>query len=1225
MARIDGTDQRDTLLGGDGNDTMYADAGNDSLVGNAGDDYLNGDDGDDTLDGGDGRDALYGGNGDDFLYGGAGKDSLYGDDGNDVLWGGTDNDYMEGGTGSNEYHLSLGDGHDSIWAYTRGTGTDTLVFEDAAVTAFNLDCTQSGDDLLIRYGDRDDAVIVESWFDSAYERELDSLLYDVRFADGSTYILRDLVDKRYDQEIAGSEGDDSLWGGLGNDTLRGYDGNDSLYGDDGNDVLYGGAGNDYLSGLDGSNEYHFSLGDGQDLLWSYTTDGTDTLVFVDTAVTASNLHFTRSDPDLCIWYGDQGDVITVKSWFDPFFEFSRLLNKVRFADGSTQILRDAVNKKIVGSEGNDTLNGDIGDDTIEGGNGDDYLNSGAGNDKLYGNDGNDSFDGGAGNDTLNGDAGNDSLYGGAGNDMLNGADGDDTLKGGEGYDSLDGGAGNDVLYGGADNDSLYGRPGNDTLFGDDGNDKLEGDAGDDSLTGDAGNDTLYGDDGNDMLSGGAGDDYLFGDVGNDTLTGGAGRDTFLIWKDGGNDVIMDAASDDTLQLGEGITADDLLVTFDGDNLVLTIGTTGQTVTLQNWPVTSQPMTSATLNDGTSFDFPVIIGTDANDTQLYGNGGNDIILGLDGDDVLSGGAGNDTLDGGYGRDTLNGGDGDDHLIGDDGDDYLNGDDGNDSLDGGYGGDTLNGGDGDDYLSGGGGNDKLYGDDGNDVLDGGDGNDSLYGESGHDTLRGGDGRDTLHYNPLEDDIDSDYKDLLEPVMYGCTMIGGDGCDTFLVNGNAQIADCTSNDRLEVGDYFVTRGLKAALQGKALVLSAGAGTIILDGWLHSEERPTTIFLNGDTTLNLAELLARHKDGQYLVGDADGNLLEGGSNDDVLNGGAGGDTLRGADGDDLLLGDVDDDSLDGGSGDDILCGGAGSDVLNGGAGNDSLVGGRGADTLSGGDGEDTFHIYVDESNDIITDATCADTLKLENMDFNLAISDLATCLNGNDLVLTIRGSQTVTLQNWYVTPDHLAFATLTYGTKFSLDPFIDPDFVPSWFDAELYMANKLEQLGDGWSEQSMLAAFNEAGYSGEQGYYRHFLDWGNQENVSPNQYFDNEYYFQNKLLQLQTTDPNGNWTLASTKQAFADANLSAWDHYRLYGISEGVDPCGGFSTSEYLNAKLDELHRDDPSGDWTMKSMIGVFREASLNPVQHYVLYGVNEDLDFNPDTSANAVVAMVAEDYA
>ena len=179
--------------------------------------------------------------------------------------------------------------------------------------------------------------------------------------------------------------------------------------------------------------------------------------------------------------------------------------------------------------------------------------------------------------------------------------------------------------------------------------------------------------------------------------------------------------------------------------------------------------------------------------------------------------------------------------------------------------------------------------------------------------------------------------------------------------------------------------------------------------------------------------------------------------------------------------------------------------------------------------------------------------------------------------------------------------------------DGVPAWFDADLYMQNKLEQLGSGWNEQSMLEAFNKAGYSGTKGYYQHFLDHGNRENVSPNKYFDSDSYFQSKQEQLQKVDSDTSWTVESITQAFKDANLSTWDHYRLYGIKESIDPSEDFSTSSYLEAKLDELHRDYPSGNWTMSGMIEAFQQANLNPVQHYMLYGVNENLDFDPDAGA------------
>ena len=73
-----------------------------------------------------------------------------------------------------------------------------------------------------------------------------------------------------------------------------------------------------------------------------------------------------------------------------------------------------------------------------------------------------------------------------------------------------------------------------------------------------------------------------------------------------------------------------------------------------------------------------IGTDGNDflsapgitdDSLFGQAGNDTLLGFGGVDQLSGGAGNDYLDGGDLADVLQGDAGDDTLLGGDGLDFL----------------------------------------------------------------------------------------------------------------------------------------------------------------------------------------------------------------------------------------------------------------------------------------------------------------------------------------------------------------------------------------------------------------------------------------------------------------------------------------------------------------------------------------------------------------------------
>ena len=164
-----------------------------------------------------------------------------------------------------------------------------------------------------------------------------------------------------------------------------------------------------------------------------------------------------------------------------------------------------------------------------------------------------------------------------------------------------------------------------------------------------------------------------------------------------------------------------------------------------------------------------------------------------------------------------------------------------------------------------------------------------------------------------------------------------------------------------------------------------------------------------------------------------------------------------------------------------------------------------------------------------------------------------------------------------------------------------PAWFEFETYFKNKLAQYGG--TAEELQAAFEEAGYPcTEDGLYQHFVDYGDAENVSPNAFFDAEYYFQSKAdLEGKTVD--------EMKAAFAEAGLSAWDHYILYGAAEGVNPSADFDTDMYLDAKL-ALTDDDFDG--SKADLCKALAEAGLNPIMHYELYGKGEGIeasDFDP----------------
>ena len=287
---------------------------------------------------------------------------------------------------------------------------------------------------------------------------------------------------------------------------------------------------------------------------------------------------------------------------------------------------------------------------------------------------------------------------------------------------------------------------------------------------------------------------------------------------------------------------------------------------------------------------LLIGGFVDDT-ISGGEGNDTILGRGLDDSLFGDAGDDTLSGGNGQDLLNGGDGDDLLLGGDGDDSLFGDAGldrlwgqlgNDQLFGSSGNNLLHGGLGDDIIHGGIGNDSIWGGDGDDSLFGGLGDDWLSGEAGDDLINGGEGRDFI--------------------------AGGDGED-FLAGGEG-------NDRIEGG----------------------------------EENDT--LLGGN-------------DNDYLIGGLGDDSLRGNDGHDLITGEQGNDTLLGGAGQDDLQGGLGDDLLVGGEGNDRLFGNEGSDRLDGGGGNDGLFGGigSGSDQLLGGSGSDRFLLF--ERTDNLIDAS--------------------------------------------------------------------------------------------------------------------------------------------------------------------------------------------------------------------------------------------------------------------
>ncbi len=781
--------------------------------------------------------------------------------------------------------------------------------------------------------------------------------------DGSDDITLDLGEAGYTTAFGANGADNFSTTGEESVVIDAGAGDDSISGGEADDLLSGGEGSDTLSG-----------GAGHDVL---IIDADDLLENID---------------------GGEGfDVAHVSGEEAVFIDL-----------GATNL------ETIYGNEGNDSLftTGD-GDVLIQGGGGDDSITGGAGNDMLAG---------GEGADTINAGAGDDIVF-------MDAADGVDNIDGGEGYDALyiadteavtidlsehgfeegHGGSGDDNIFTSSDEATLLtGGDGNDTLTGTDKADTLSGGTGNDHIEGKGGADYLYGEDGDDSISGGAGGDILNGGAGNDTLSGGAGEDLYVFGHGAGQDVIEDAGGD-FVYLTQDVTRADLNFTKSGDDLILKINGTEDSLTMKGWFNGKDHQANGFVLSGSDPANPdyVYVMTEGEDRyRLDGErnwhvvtmGADDLILGDEKNDFINLGAGDDRAWGGKGNDTLSGGAGKDTLDGEEGSDTVsyaesgagvevNLKDG--TAKGGHAeGDSISnfenlvGSEHNDTLSGDKESNLLDGRSGDDVIDGQAGSDTLIGGAGADTLKGGSGSDTAEYKLSKSGVEVSLEDG--------TSSGGDA-EGDVLESIENLTGSIHHDKLSGDDNANTLKGEAGhdiLNGGAGndKLHGGTGDDILDGGvgddkLHGDGGVDLLSGGaGDDTLDAGDghdILLGGEGNDVLDGGAGSDRMDGGEGADTLIGGAGNDTMDGAEGDDLLQAGGGNDKLEGGEGSDTLEAGAGADELLGGEGDDVLRGGAGIDTLDGGVGDDTIEagsgadsVAGGEGNDRIFGGEGLDTL---------------------------------------------------------------------------------------------------------------------------------------------------------------------------------------------------------------------------------------------------------------
>lgn len=219
-----------------------------------------------------------------------------------------------------------------------------------------------------------------------------------------------------------------------------------------------------------------------------------------------------------------------------------------------------------------------------------------------------------------------------------------------------------------------------------------------------------------------------------------------------------------------------------------------------------------------------------------------------------------------------------------------------------------------------------------------------------------------------VDPDSGDVLSATNISVTDNLGHTV-TFVNNGNGTITiDPSQYGSLNNGDV------------RTLTVSYG----VSDG-LATTSNTASLTINGVTDYDEnrdGEATAAH--GQFIIDSNGGHTLRGssfadniagvggtdtifgGAGNDLLDGGPGIDTIWGGSGDDLIIGSTAEDNLYGGSGDDTISGGFGDDIIDGGTGNDAMVGGSGADT---------FVFRTNFGDDVISDFSGGDKMKLLGM----------------------------------------------------------------------------------------------------------------------------------------------------------------------------------------------------------------------------------------------------------
>jgi Ca2+-binding RTX toxin-like protein len=400
--------------------------------------------------------------------------------------------------------------------------------------------------------------------------------------------------------------------------IEGTDTDDTLSGTAYVDLIDGGKGDDVLEGQEGADKYYYEKGDGNDIIHDFS--GSNSLIFWD--INANEVTASRNGSDAIITINSTDETITL----DHQFFWSSMIGSITFADG-TQWSHDNIAEYaswIQGTNSDDTLSGTSDVDRFDGGKGDDVLSGSSGNDEYY-------YEKGDGNDIIDDSSGSNRL-------ILRDINANEVSASRNGSDAIINinSTGETITL---DHKFFWSSMIGSITFSDGtqwSHDNIAEYAS--WIQGAYSDDTLSGTSDVDRFDGGKGDDVL---------SCSSGIDEYYYEKWDGNDIIDDSSGSNRLILRD-INANEVSASRNAYDAIITINSTGETITLHNQFFWDSVINTVTFSDDTQWSHDNISeyaswvqGTNSDDT-LSGTSDIDRIDGGEGDDVLSGLGGNDAF-------------------------------------------------------------------------------------------------------------------------------------------------------------------------------------------------------------------------------------------------------------------------------------------------------------------------------------------------------------------------------------------------------------------------------------------------------------------------------------------------------------------------------------------------------------------------------------------------------